>query len=109
MSLRILKSTLLLNKVFLCLSNQKMSLLNVVGLLQHQSRKSNVLCFRAGQKVMRAKIRKLEVSVRAKTEDEELRMIKNDQVDHHEIQENDVRFFKLTPESISMNNCCSWI
>ena len=52
-SLRILKSTLLLNKVFLCLSNQKMSLLNVVGLLQHQSRKSNVLCFRAGQKVMK--------------------------------------------------------
>ena len=49
--------------------------------------------------VMRAKIRKLEVTVRAKTEDEELRMIKNDQVDHHEIQENDVRFYKLTPDS----------
>ena len=49
--------------------------------------------------VMRAKIRKLEVTVRAKTEDEELRMIKNDQVDHHETQENDVRVFKLTLES----------
>ena len=51
--------------------------------------------------VMRAKIRKLEVTVRAKTEDEELRMIQNDQVDHihHETQENDVRVFKLTPES----------
>ena len=53
--------------------------------------------------VMRAKIRKLEqknfeleATVKA---NEELQMIKNDQVDHHEIQENDVRFFKLTPDS----------
>ena len=33
------------------------------------------------------------------SKDEELQMFKNDQVDHHETQENDVRFFKLTPES----------
>ena len=52
--------------------------------------------------VLRAKIRKLETTVKAKTEEllvkdeelmsktKELQMIKNDEVDHHESQENEV-------------------
>ena len=52
--------------------------------------------------VLKAKIRKLETTVKAKTEElllkdeelmsktKELQMIKNDEVDHHESQENEV-------------------
>jgi len=56
--------------------------------------------------IMRAKIRKLEATVKANSEEllmfkhKELQMFKNDQVDHHETQENDVVDFL----SVFMNN-----
>ena len=42
--------------------------------------------------IMKAKVRKLEATVKEllKCKDKELQVIKEDQVDHHEVQENEV-------------------